>query len=804
MSEAPRADAQRPDDSRPRRPPPKAWPRAIALPIAAVWLVVSIVLGVMASRDDIPEISGDLDGLIPVAHRLPPGEPLLLLQTDDTKFAGEGSPEEAVLSAGKRIADRMKSERVPIAPPAAELTAWQDAHALYLLPVQTHDALQTALSEDAMRDSVDGLKARLSSPMFGVTGEQPRRDPLGLSQLDTASGTALSDLDDPGSRQARPTAAGDLIAHDGRALLIQLQTDRAMEAVARDVDDAVADLPVTGTLVGPVADRARATATIQAHAGRLAIVTLAGLTLVLAIALRSVRAVVAIVACISSVIAALLIWGPPVDLLRVPLLVLLAGFGCEGALHLQRISERGWPAAAVLGTALLPLLLSPYPSWSTAAIHWAVGLIAVVVVLRLVLPALRQLIGGARAWTRRGFLLRPMRGLAVVLSFAALAGGGWAVERLHFRGFDQPLLDTDDAAVRVLSERFFDPGRIAHAHTAGHDPVDAVTRSANDARALNQLVPEHANRIDSPGAFVLPMGELSSRRDALQRLQLDERMDILFEVLTTQGFHADAFGEFLRGASDLEDLPTPEAALDGPLGPWIASYLTEVDDVVVLRSIVHLRAGDDAVPSVERDQGPPIELSGPAIGARMDRDVFADWLGIYVALQLWLGAVVVWLGTRSLATSLGATVAALTAETAVLAAMVGLHLPLGPEMVPALLLVGAAGMVAGGRACRAIALRRPFFATGLLVTGLCQVAAGTALISTGEPAWVRVGWLIAVGTLAASGAGLFVAPGIAKLFRAEFGDGPPSKPDADASVQADADAQHDAATTPDDAGEDKR
>jgi len=693
----------------------------------------------------------------------------------------------------------MASERVPLTPPAAEMTAWLDAHALYLLPIEAHEQLDAALTEAAMQDAVDGLKARLSSPMFGVTGEQPRRDPLGLARL-TAEGARVSETNPLG---ARPTAKGDLIAQDGRALLIQLQTTRGVEAVERDVSDAVADLPVLTTLVGKIADRARAETTIEGHVRRLVIVTLAGLTFVLAIALRSVRSVLAVMLCIGGAIAVAVLAGPPLTMLALPLVVLLAGFGCEGALHLQRISQRGWPAAAVLGTALVPLLLSPYPAWQAWSWQWAVGIVGVVLVLRLVLPALSSTFGGAGSKAPRGFRLLPARGLAVVLSVGSLAAGAWAAGQLSFRGFDRPLVDDDTAATRVMRDRFFDPRRVVEAETPGRDAGDAVARSAADARALAELVPEHATQVDSPGRYVLPEAELERRRSALTELKLVDRMDVLFELLSTRGFRPDAFGEFMRGASDLDTLPTPQAALEGPLGPWIARYLQEREDVVVVRNRVVLKGDKASVPEVERDEGPNLVLRGPAIGARLDRDVFADWLGIYIALQLWVGALVVWLGTRSLAVAIGAALAAMSAQTAVLAAMVPLRLPLGPEMVPALLLVGAAGMVAGGRACRAIVLRRPFFATGLLVTGLCQGVAGLALVATGEPAWSRVGLMIAIGAVAASGAGLFIAPGIAKLFRPEFGAGPAQPPRAEPEDEPQDEPQGEPQDEPQDEAEDE-
>lgn len=780
MTDAPRHDeapASGGDDGETPSKAPKASgtsPGSASVPIAAVWVVLCLVIAVALWRGGGPEISGDLEGLIPHAHRARPGEPLVLLQIAEVGLAPDGSPEEALLTAAQRIGDRMASQRVPLAPPATELTAWLDAYALYLLPVSAHETLAAALSERSMLDHVDSLKARLSSPMFGVSGEQPRRDPLGLTHLTDDAASQLGRLSDPGAMGARPTATGDLLADDGQALLIGLQTERALPALRREVGDAISDLPVRATLVGAAAERERAVQTINSRGPRLFALALAAITGVLAIALRNVRAVVAMVACIASAIAGFVWLSPPVGILALPLVVLLAGFGCEGAVQLQRISERiserAWPAAAVLATALVPLWLSPYPQWRAWSWRWAVGVVAVALVVRIALPAITSLIGHATPRPQGGLGPRPMRLLALTLAMAALGAGAWSVGQLGFLGFDRQLLGESDPAVRLVQERFFDSRRLVETRTVGRDPADAMARAASDSRALAQLVPEHASRIDSPGSFVLPVPELEQRRHALSGLKLAERMDVLFELLSSRGFQPDAFGEFLRGASDLRNMPTPQAALDGPLGPWIARYLEEDGDTVVLRSLVHLRDATGPVPEISRgDSGPPLRLHGPAVGSRIDRTSFANWLGIYVALQLWLGALLVWLGTRSLAISVGATVAALTAQSALLAAMRPLGLALGPQIIPALLLVGAAGMVAGARACRAIDLQRPFLAKGLLVTGLCQAAAGLALVATGEPAWARVGMMIAVGTLAGSTAGLLVAPGIARLLRPSFG-----------------------------------
>ncbi|MCH9684920.1 MAG: hypothetical protein K0V04_26020, partial [Deltaproteobacteria bacterium] len=451
------------------------------------------------------------------------------------------------------------------------------------------------------------------------------------------------------------------------------------------------------------------------------------------------------------------------------LLVLLMGFGCEGAMHLSRISPRGWPAAAVLGSALLPLLLSPYPAWQQAAVVWLVGITVVIGLLRVMVPAGLVLLRYEPLAARRGFALRPLRPLAAVLAMAGLAGGAWALDRLPFIDIDR----TPRPAIAVapdhrVHEDFFDPRLIVQATSRGDTPAAALEQAAEDARQLAALVPHDATRVDSPGRLVLPPAELQSRQRSLSTLDLRGRMDALHDRLATRGFRPDAFGEFLRGAADLDTLPTPQVALDGPLGGWIAGYLAPDGTSLITR--VHLQPDPSApIPRLEADGAEPLTLSGPAVAARRDRHGFGDSLGIMIALQLWLGALTVWLATRRLTIALACTCAALTAQTAVLAAMVPLGVGLGAAVLPAILLVGAAAMVAGARACRAVAHGERFHATGVLLSGLCQAVAGLTLIMSDDPLWYAVGLVVAIGAVLASGAGLFVAPGMMRLF-----GGPPS------------------------------
>jgi hypothetical protein len=291
-----------------------------------------------------------------------------------------------------------------------------------------------------------------------------------------------------------------------------------------------------------------------------------------------------------------------------------------------------------------------------------------------------------------------------------------------------------------------------------------LDQAAVDARLLAALVPAYATRVDSPGSFVTRQADLASRRDSLVHMELRARMTALAEALEARGLRADAFAEFLTGAADLSAVPDPRAALDGPLGPWIRRHLEPVAGGVAMRSFVELRPDPDApVPAVERDDGQRVTLHGPVVAARRDRAVFGDWLGIYIACGLWLGALFVWLGTRSLAIALAAALAALSTQMGLLLLMAALGQPVGPHVVPVVLLVGSAAFVSSARACRAVALERPIAGAGLIVASLCQIAAGLALVVSGEPLWQRMGLAIALGCALASGAGLFVAPGFAQM-----------------------------------------
>lgn len=749
------------------------WAGRRATWVLLAWIVALALAGWQLSRG--AATSGGSLSLLPIAERPLADEHLVMLTLRQDAASPSTSPEPAeqdddvLVAAAAAVADRMIEERVPLVPPAGEAAAWFDAHAMWLVSDEALATIATRLTDAAMSDAIAGLRARMSSPLFGVAGDEPRRDPLGLFALLGAEGAAFASHEASG--RASPTASGDLLAPDGAALLLLLRSTRTPDALLADVRAVLGDAPVDATVVGPTHVEATAATLVAQQRVRMLALALAGITAVLAGILRRVRATLSIVACLGTLALGALAWLPVADLWSAAMVVLLLGFACEGALHLQRISARGWPAAAVLAGALLPLLLSPYPAWQAWAWYWAIAAAIAMVLLRVVLPAMHARLGGAVSWATRGFQWRAMPALALTLALAALAAGAWSVSSLRYRGADRVALGeaVNTPAQHRLLEEFFDPATLVIAQSDGATIDEALERAAIDERALAERVPAEIVRVDGPGAWIARTPELDRRRAALTELKLPLRLDRLRATLEAQGFRADAFGEFLRSAAGDGGLPTAAAMLHSALGPWLRRYAHESDGRWHVRTFVQLGSdGDAPVPRVRGADDAVLSLQGPAVAARRDREGFADWLGIWVLCQLWFGALVVWLGTRSLATAMAAAVATLATQCAVLWALAVLHVPVGPSMVPALLLVGAAATISSGRACRAIDLHRPLFATGVVVTSLCQIASGAALIASGVPVWQGLGIVVVLGAATASGFGLFLAPGIVRLLRGAF------------------------------------
>ena len=746
------ADGSGPADAEPATAPGRSF-----LWLGLGLLVVAVVAGLWLTRG--PQVRGDLDGLIPVEHRAPREHIHVILWRDPEH---ETTAADLATSAD-RIRESVGDRWVPIAAPAAEVAGWLDAHALYLLPVGTHDALAKRLSDDAIATRVSRLRARLSSPFFAVGSEDARRDPLALAELAEGAAEASSRrLESGWSTNVTPT--GDLVTKDSTALLMLARNDRSTSALRAELAELV-EPGVEVSIAGPEAERVRGRALVASSIPTLLSAALAAITILLALALRRVRQAGAIVVCIAAggaTIPVLL----TIDPLCFPLVILLLGYGSELGLPLTPIAQRRWVVPLVLATALAPLALSDYPLWIAWSWGWGVGLLLTAVACALFLgPALR-LLQVHTGTTGRRFFLRPMPVVAVVLGGLLLGGGFWAADQLRLAGADRFSLGAEetDSGAPDLADTFYNPDLVARVASTAPSRGEALGRAAVDARLLGEWVPDEVAFVDSPGRLVLPTAELERRRVALRDLDLPGRLAHLAVTLENAGFRPAAFGEFLRSATDRELAPTVDAALESPLARWIERYVEDRDGEVALHSEVHLTGNPRAIPpDIETEDGRRLELRGPAVAARSDLKGLRDRIGFYVLCQLWLGAVLVWLARRSLSVAVASAAACLMTHTGLLLLLSLLDVVVTPAMLPALLLVGAASIVASARACTAIETGTPLFASGQVLASGCQVAAGATLMSTSVPSWTSVGYLTAIGSVLAVGIGLFVAPGLATL-----------------------------------------
>lgn len=733
--------------------------------IVAAWaaLLVALVglLWVTQWRDGWKaSVDGSNQSLVASVHRTDAGEQrgtryYVLLEAGSAGAAPNLGP--AALS----IAQTLGEERIVLAPPDNAVADWLDQHGLYLVPSSEHEALKARLDDVSLSKTVAALKAELSSPLFAVSGQQPRRDPLGLraSMVERIGTLGFAEDDTPGA--PTPTGMGDLLSSDGRALLIGISSERPPQVIRESLTSALGELPLTATLIGGSLDQDNVSSTLAHELPRCLAALLAGMTLVLAVSLRRVRPVL----CIATVAAAsgVVFWlaAPAIDLHTGPVILLGIAFGIDGAFRLHPISKRRWASAAVLTVALLPLVFTPYPGYRDLVWRWALAMAATTAMMRIVVPALLEVLRAPLEWNTRPFVLAPMPVVALFVSVGATVAGALVTEQLRYESPVAQVVreDTQEAASVRVREAFFDPARVVVSNSSGESQLDALEQSARDAEVLSLLVPEYASRVASPGGFVIPDDELGRRQHSLAELGLTTRMQELHDTLETAGLRPAAFAEFLRGATDIDTQPSAVEALQGPLAPWIRQSIHERDGTFSVEARVHLRDGE-LPPSLTGADDEPVNLYGPEMFVRQDRAAFLDRLAMVLLLGLWTSAVLVWLGTRSLATALGVAMGAFAAQSATLALMHALGQGIGAYALPGLLLVGAAATVAGGRASQAIERQQRVLASGWMLTGACHALAGLALFASAHPLWRQTGLVVAVGAALASGIGIFVTPGL--------------------------------------------
>jgi hypothetical protein len=686
--------------------------------------------------------------------------------------------------AGFAIEEAFPDERVPLAPPKTEITRWLDAHALYLLPIDAHAALAERLSDAAMLAQVQSLAARLSSPLYSVSGDQPRRDPLGIHELTAAEAGQLGHVSEvPDATAPTVGANGDLISAAGDRALISLLTTRPPEQLQAQLEAALAVLPVEVQLIDARLQTASVAARVGAAAWALLGGCFAGLILLLSLTLRKVTPVLVMTACLASGWVVAMWLGVSfglvkLDLLSLALSMLLLGFACDAALRLPEIGWRGWVSTLMLALALAPLWLSPYPLWQRWALLWPLAFGLLTLTLRVLVPIVLELVRGELRWPQWSGRVTPRPVLALLACVGLCGAASWLAPQLDYRGPARlPLLDDEQRThEQELTQHFFDPSMIVevgtrsdteHESRLGSPEAAALDAAAESIEALSQLVPGEARRIDSPASFVLPQTELEARKQALTKLKLGERMQMLQLMLVDRGLRSEAFSEFVHATADIDDLPSAAAALDGPLGPWIRGYTRAGDDgATELLGRVELR-GRAGLPVASLSDAQLAELPplrGPAIATMIDHRELTPRLLLVLVAGWWLAALLVWLGTGELASAIACAIVAASCVAGLVVALWLLEQPGGSHLLPVLLLVGAAAAVTGARACRTNSLGQPLLA-GLLVSSGCQVVVGVVLMSSSEPLWRELGLGLAIGSLLAGGLGLTITPGLAAMLR---------------------------------------
>lgn len=774
-------------------------PRPLALALIGVWALLTIVALIATLRSG-PAWSGELEGLLPEHDRSPRDRVLVLLRVnldvDVGAQPGEGrtddddddelDPRTLLAEAGFAIEEAFPDRRVPLAPPKTEITRWLDAHALYLLPIETHAALAERLADEAMRAQVQGLVARLSSPLYAVSGDQPRRDPLAVHELtDREAGRLGHVAEVPGSDAPQVSASGDLIAAGGDRALIALlsEADEDLEQLRTQLEAAIEPLPISIALIHPRVRQTELALALQRDAPALVGACLAGLVLLLSLSLRRVAPVLVLVALLGS-IALVLSWAAPeLDVLSLAVVIVALGLSCDLALQLPSIGKRKLAAPLLAAGALAPLWLSPYPLWHGWAVVWPAALLSAALVLRLVFPALLALLGSELTWQPPTLRWTPSAIVALLVCVGLCGTALGVAPKLGYRA-QLPVASSESDAELELIEHFFDPSMIVEARTRadpdqdpdqdpdpdeqlGNPAAAALDAAASELTPLAALVPGEARRVDSPASFVLPRAELEARKQALARLKLGERMEVLKLLLAERGLRAEAFTEFVHGAADIEDLPSAAAALDGPLGPWIRAYLTGEGDETELRTRVELR-GRASLPMVTFSRERMAELPplrGPAIAAMVDQRELSRRFGLVLVAGAWLTALLVWLGTASLGIALAAALVGVTSQAGVVVGLSLLDQPIGPQLLPVLLVVATAAALAGARACAAVARDESIAWPPIVTAAACLLVAGAALLSSAQPLWRELGVALAIGSVLACSLGLFVTPGLARLLR---------------------------------------
>ncbi len=781
---------------------PTPLPRWLGAVFVVVWIAASLFALLQVAIGDGPALDGSVDQLVDAVDRESSKVSFLVVVLDEPSAATSGNSSQDPLQdpsqdlaenptgndtsaapeahdaqgqlilddAAGRIAEQLPDARIFAAPPSNAVVDWTDRHGLYLVPPERLVELAAHLEPLAVDQAAADLRAMLSSPVYGVSGSTIREDPLGLRALISARGGAQGFVADPDPLAPLVTLSGDLLAADGRSLLIALRDTHPAGILQARVRGALHGLPVHVVYLGREQQRHATALRLLQRTPRLLIAAIGALLIALGLSLRRALPSLLLILGLSSVlVVGVAVLGVPLGLLSVPLLVALLGMSAELGLALHPMSTRGWPSALLWCVALVPLLALPYGYWHALALPWALTMAFAVLAMRGAVPTLLELLGSNAEWEGQGFLLAPMPLMSLLICAGLLGGGVFAASQTAYLPVDRLAL-LDQSQQPALEERqkamrdFFDPADRVYTCSVGKDAIQALDRSATGASTLATLVPDFARRVDSPGSYVLQASRAQTHFDKLLELELPAKMTRLAAALEGQGLRPDAFGEFLRPAADLRSIPVASAALAGPLGPWIEQSAVKHPEGICVRSVVELvQRSDHALPG--ESDALEFGLSGPRIAGLRDEARYPQRAILLVVVTLWLVAFVVWLGTWNMPIALSAGLAAVCSQCALVVILVALRQPVGMHVAPAFVLVAIAAAIAAGRSCKAVDDNAPQLGGGVLVSGICQCSVGAALLTTGEPLWQLWGIVLTCGCAIAAGIGIFAAPGMCWLMR---------------------------------------
>ena len=289
------------------------------------------------------------------------------------RLAHDGVQEDEDLRAASLTLDRERPGlRVPIAAPPGEIGAWLDAHALYLLPVESHEALAARFEDEAMTRAVQELRAHLNSPFFGLMDEQARRDPLGVRPL---LAPFLGSSERGFASQARVTSTGDLLSADSSALLIELRSSASAWELERELQGVLADA-LAGSEGGPpielrVIDPREPDPPPRPYEPYLPLVAIAFVAFAVERRLLAPLLRLGVAALAVGVASG---FAPAQAPFEFPLYCALLGtaYWLAGPRTIDSY------APVIFGVALAPLVASVYPGWAPWASAWLLGCLAAV------------------------------------------------------------------------------------------------------------------------------------------------------------------------------------------------------------------------------------------------------------------------------------------------------------------------------------------------------------------------------------------------------------------------------------------